>query len=47
MCWKNLNEVFDPVKRPWINVEGAPSEKIIERIDGCPSKALSYFRNEK
>ena len=47
MCWKNLNEVFDPLKRPWINMEGASTDKIIERVDGCPSKALSYFRNEK
>jgi uncharacterized Fe-S cluster protein YjdI len=47
MCWKNLNEVFDPLKRPWINMEGATTDKITERVDACPSKALSYFRNEK
>ena len=47
MCWKNLPDVFAPLKRPWINPEGASSEKIMERIDGCPSKALTYFQNEK
>lgn len=46
MCWKNLREVFDPLKRPWINVQGAPTEKIIERINACPSKALTYYREE-
>jgi len=47
MCWKNLHEVFDPLKRPWINIEGATTEKIIAQVDKCPSKALSYLRNEK
>lgn len=47
LCWKNLHEVFDPLKRPWINMSGATTEKIIERVDGCPSKALTWYRNDK
>ncbi|MGZ3904228.1 MAG: (4Fe-4S)-binding protein [Bacteroidia bacterium] len=47
MCWKNLRDVFDPLKRPWINMDGASTEKIIERVDGCPSKALTWLRNDK
>jgi len=47
ICWKNLPEVFDPLERPWINIEGATTERIIEQVDDCPSKALSYYRNEK
>jgi uncharacterized Fe-S cluster protein YjdI len=47
LCWKNLQGVFDPVKRPWINVNGAATENIIEQVDKCPSKALSYYRNDE
>jgi len=28
-CWKNLRSVFDPTKRPWINMEGDTAEKIM------------------
>ncbi|HXB39710.1 MAG TPA: (4Fe-4S)-binding protein [Bacteroidia bacterium] len=45
-CWKNLREVFDPAKRPWINMEGAVTEKIIEQVNQCPSKALSYYTHK-
>lgn len=46
LCWTQLIEVFNPKKRPWINMEGADTERIIQQVDRCPSKALSYFRNE-
>ena len=41
-CWKGLPEVFKPVERPWIVMEGATAERIIETIDKCPSDALKY-----
>ncbi len=41
-CWKGLKDVFDPRKRPWINMEGAATEQIIEQVSNCPSGALSY-----
>lgn len=44
-CAKGLASVFDPGKKPWINVEGATSEDIMHQIDQCPSKALSYRKN--
>ena len=49
LCWKGatgLVNVFDPRKRPWITPEGGTTEEIIERIDRCPSGALSYVRKE-
>ena len=46
ICWKGLHEVFDPLKRPWINTEGATSKKIIEQVNDCPSGALGCYRNE-
>jgi uncharacterized Fe-S cluster protein YjdI len=45
LCRKGLPEVFDPKRRPWIAADAAPSEKIIDQINKCPSGALSYFMN--
>lgn len=45
LCWKGLREVFDPGRRPWINMDASTTEKIIEQVRKCPSGALSYFLN--
>jgi uncharacterized Fe-S cluster protein YjdI len=45
VCWKGLIEVFNPKERPWIRMDGAATEKIIEQVRKCPSGALSYFLN--
>ncbi|TAF63080.1 MAG: hypothetical protein EAZ55_14810 [Cytophagales bacterium] len=47
MCWKGLIEVFNPKKRPWVDIQGATTEQIIEQVNKCPSGALSYFKNEE
>lgn len=46
LCWTQLGEVFDPRKRPWVNMDGAETEQIIEQVSKCPSGALSYYLNE-
>ncbi len=46
-CWKGLGDVFKPMEKPWVKMDGATSEKIMEQIDRCPSGALSYRKNEK
>jgi len=40
-CHNQLPEVFDPSKRPWVNINGAPMNKIIDQVNNCPSGALS------
>lgn len=45
LCWKGLIRVFNPKSRPWVNLQGAETEKIIEQIKKCPSGALSYLVN--
>ncbi|HET6995138.1 MAG TPA: (4Fe-4S)-binding protein [Chitinophagaceae bacterium] len=47
ICWKGLIEVFNPKERPWIKLDGATTERIIEQVKQCPSGALSYFMNEE
>lgn len=47
ICFKGLPEVFDPRKRPWVTIEGANTDKIIEQVKECPSAAISYELNKK
>lgn len=42
ICDAQLPQVFNPGKRPWINLAGADVEMIKHAIDNCPSGALSY-----
>ena len=44
-CWKGLIQVFNPKERPWIKMDGATTERIIEQVKKCPSGALSYYMN--
>lgn len=45
-CWKDLIQVFDPRKKPWIHMEGATTAEIKTQIEACPSGALSYRSNK-
>lgn len=47
LCWKGLIEVFNPREKPWIKMDGAETDKIIEQVRKCPSGALSYYLNEE
>lgn len=42
LCWKGLIEVFNPKARPWIKMDGASTQQIMEQVSKCPSGALSY-----
>lgn len=44
-CWKGLISVFNPRIKPWVNLEGASKDQIMQQIDQCPSKALSYRKD--
>jgi len=46
ICFHGLPNVFDPRKRPWVNIEGAPKDDIINQVKACPSGALSLQKDE-
>ncbi len=47
ICAKQLSNVFRHSVIPWIDLEGAKSNAIINQINKCPSGALQYHLNQK
>ena len=46
-CWKASLKVFNPKRRPWIEMSGGSTDEIIKIVDNCPSGALSYERKKE
>lgn len=46
-CAQELSSVFRTSIIPWINLDNAETNKIINQIKRCPSGALKYRKNEK
>lgn len=45
-CYRELIEVFDPSRRPWVDMDGSASERIIEVVNMCPTEALTWKWND-
>lgn len=45
-CYRELIEVFDPSRRPWIDLNESTTERIIEVVNLCPTEALSWKWND-
>lgn len=45
-CYRELIEVFDPGRRPWVDLTAAETERIIEVVNMCPTEALTWKWND-
>ena len=45
-CYRELIEVFDPSRRPWVDLSGSTTAKIIEVVNLCPTEALAWKWND-
>lgn len=43
-CFRELRKVFDPARRPWIDISQGTTDEIIDIVERCPTDALTYER---
>jgi uncharacterized Fe-S cluster protein YjdI/predicted GNAT family acetyltransferase len=44
-CVRGLPSVFSNHSSPWVNVQGATTQEMIDQVEKCPSGALTYYLN--
>ncbi len=47
ICAKQLSDVFRNSVIPWIDLDGANTDTIINQIKKCPSGALKFYLKQK
>jgi uncharacterized Fe-S cluster protein YjdI len=47
ICARGLPGVFDPKRKPWIDMSQAETLQIIEQVKKCPSGALSIVVSDE
>ncbi len=47
ICVRGLPNVFNPKNQPWVNLDGADADTIINQVSQCPSGALSIEDSNK
>ena len=46
ICVKTLPKVYDPQAHPWIRMENATTQELLDQVAKCPSGALSIKKIE-
>jgi len=46
-CYRELIEVFDQSRRPWVDMNGSTTDRIIEVVNLCPTEALAWKWNDE
>jgi len=46
VCVRMLPQVYNPKEKPWVKPMNATTEELIQQIDSCPSRALTYRINK-
>ncbi len=46
ICARGLPLVFDPRRRPWIQLEHTDADTVTAQVERCPSGALTWIRAE-
>lgn len=45
-CIRALPQVFDPQRRPWVDVNASNADDIARAVEKCPTGALKYDRTD-
>lgn len=45
ICVNGLPDVFKPKEKPWIKIDAAATEDLVNTVNKCPSGALSFYMN--
>lgn len=43
-CIRALPRVFNPLAKPWVRIDAASADAIVEAVERCPTGALRYVR---
>ncbi len=47
ICARGLADVFNPRRKPWIDMSQAETQQIVNQVAKCPSGALSIEEKDK